>query len=73
MDPIGFILTLLGSLGWFEDAITEFESDIIHSHLFEAELISRWKVFPSITYVTHCHDNMSQKSRFHKKKVLKKI
>ena len=59
-------------LNEFVDVVTEFEPDIIHSHLFEAELLSRWKVFPSITYVTHCHDNMSQISGFSQKKGLKK-
>ena len=69
-------LSLKGSnevdLNEFEKAVTEFQPDIIHSHLFEAELISRWKVFPNITYVTHCHDNMSQISGVSQKKGLKK-
>ena len=56
----------------FEDAVTEFKPDIIHSHLYEAELISRWKIFPQTSYITHCHDNMSQISNFSKKKSLKK-
>ena len=56
----------------FEDVVSEFKPDIIHSHLYEAELISRWKVFPNINYVTHCHDNMSQISGFSQKKGLKK-
>ena len=56
----------------FEDAINEFEPDIIHSHLFEAELLSRWKVFPNITYIPHRHDNMSQISGVSHKKGLKK-
>ena len=56
----------------FETNVKEFKPDIIHSHLFEAELLSRWKVFPEITYVTHCHDNMSQISVFSGKKSLKK-
>jgi hypothetical protein len=56
----------------FEKAVTEFQPDIIHSHLFEAELLSRWKVFPNINYVTHCHDNMSQLSGLSQKKGLKK-
>ena len=59
-------------LNEFEKAVSEFQPDIIHSHLFEAELISRWKVFPNITYVTHCHDNMSQISGFSQKKGFKK-
>lgn len=56
----------------FENEVNEFKPDIIHSHLYEAELISRWKVFPNINYVTHCHDNMSQISGFSQKKELKK-
>ena len=56
----------------FEDVVSEFQPDIIHSHLYEAELISRWKVFPNINYVTHCHDNMSQMSGFTRKKTFKK-
>lgn len=59
-------------LNEFEDLVTEFEPDIIHSHLFEAELISRWKIFPETTYVTHCHDNITQISGFSQKKGLKK-
>ena len=56
----------------FENIINLFEPDIIHSHLFEAELLSRWKIYPKITYITHCHDNMSQMSYLSKKKSLKK-
>ena len=70
------ILSLKGSnkvdLSEYESAVTEFEPDIIHSHLFEAELLSRWKIFPNITYFTHCHDNMSQIHGFSIKKSFKK-
>ena len=55
----------------FKNIVNEFKPNIIHSHLFESELLSRWKVFPNITYVTHCHDNMSQMSGFSQKKGLK--
>lgn len=69
-------LSLKGSnkvdLTEYESAVKEFEPDIIHSHLFEAELLSRWKIFPNITYITHCHDNMSQINGFSRKKSLKK-
>lgn len=69
-------LSLKGSnkvdLSEYESVVTEFEPDIIHSHLFEAELLSRWKIFPNITYFTHCHDNTSQIHGFSKKKSLKK-
>lgn len=44
--------------------ISDFKPDIIHSHLFEAELVSRWKLFPGIRYVSHCHDNIRQLLKF---------
>ena len=62
----------IAELKEFENTVNEFKPDIIHSHLFEAELLSRWKIFPKITYVTHCHDNMSQMNGFSTKKTLKK-
>ncbi len=40
--------------------INAFNPDIIHSHLFESEFISRWNTSQNITYFTHCHDNMIQ-------------
>lgn len=40
--------------------IKNFKPDIIHSHLFEAEIKSRWFIFPEVKYITHCHDNMKQ-------------
>lgn len=44
--------------------ITEFKPDVIHSHLFEAEMVSRSVVFPHIKYFSHCHDNMFQLKSF---------
>lgn len=38
----------------------DYKPDIIHSHLFEAELLSRYIIRPGIKYVSHCHDNMHQ-------------
>lgn len=46
------------------DYIKEFKPDIIHSHLFEAEMVSRWQLIENVTYVTHCHDNMRQFKNF---------
>lgn len=34
--------------------------DIIHSHLFAADLLSRYRVLPGKKYLSHCHDNMHQ-------------
>ncbi len=44
----------------FQKIIETFKPDIVHSHLFEAEIISRWHIYPNIRYFTHCHDNMMQ-------------
>jgi glycosyltransferase involved in cell wall biosynthesis len=38
----------------------EFKPDIIHSHLFESELISHAYHYPHAKYFSHVHDNMYQ-------------
>ncbi len=48
----------------FISIINDFEPDIIHSHLFEAEIMSRWITFPNIKYVSHCHVNYIQYKNF---------
>jgi len=48
----------------FDSVVNEFKPNIIHSHLFAAEILSREKIFPHIKYFTHCHDNMSQLRNF---------
>ncbi|GEM_PF-271778 len=48
----------------FTDIVTSFRPHVIHSHLFLSELVAHEIVFPGITYITHCHDNMSQLRRF---------
>ena len=40
--------------------IKSFRPEIIHSHLFEAEILSRENLHEGIRYFTHCHDNMPQ-------------
>jgi glycosyltransferase involved in cell wall biosynthesis len=52
--------------------INDFKPDIIHSHLFEAELISRWNINKKVNYFSHCHDNMSQLSGLTTRKSIKK-
>lgn len=47
-------------LSSFESLLDEFQPNIIHSHLYLAELITREKTRPTIQYFTHCHDNMRQ-------------
>jgi glycosyltransferase involved in cell wall biosynthesis len=44
----------------YKKIIEEFKPNIIHSHLFEAELIARTYYKKDIAYFSHGHDNMSQ-------------
>jgi glycosyltransferase involved in cell wall biosynthesis len=39
----------------FDRFVSEFKPDIIHSHLVEAELVSRHTIRPHATYYTHWH------------------
>lgn len=56
----------------FEKIISEFNPQIIHSHLFEAEIVSRWHIINGIKYFTHCHDSMKQFRNFNYKTLLNK-
>lgn len=40
--------------------VNDFMPDIIHTHLYEAEIISRSINYPSAKWFSHCHDNMVQ-------------
>jgi glycosyltransferase involved in cell wall biosynthesis len=44
----------------FEQIVNEFSPDIIHSHLFEAEITSKYTIYNNIKYFTHLHDNIRQ-------------
>jgi glycosyltransferase involved in cell wall biosynthesis len=44
----------------WDKLIREFKPQVIHSHLFEAEMLSRYRTLPGVAYATHCHDNMHQ-------------
>jgi len=58
------IPSLLGEdtfeLSAYLEYINSFKPDIIHSHLFETEMITRQALFSNAKYVTHLHDNMPQ-------------
>ncbi len=56
----------------FEKIFFDFKPHIIHSHLFEAEILSRWKLLSNVRYFTHCHDNMRQLRAFNFKTILSK-
>ena len=43
--------------------INDFKPDIIHSHLFEAELVSRFCNYKNARWYSHLHDNMVQLER----------
>ena len=44
----------------FESILKEFKPDIIHTHLFEAEIIGRYIINEKSKYITHVHDNIKQ-------------
>jgi glycosyltransferase involved in cell wall biosynthesis len=43
-----------------QNFIEEFKPNIIHTHLFEAELVSRFCNYPKAKWFSHIHDNMLQ-------------
>ncbi len=43
-----------------QKAIEDFKPDIIHTHLFEAEIVSRSCCYPQAKWFSHGHDNMVQ-------------
>lgn len=44
----------------WEQLLHTFRPTVIHTHLFAAELLARYRPLRGITYVSHCHDNMHQ-------------
>lgn len=44
----------------YEAFVDNFKPDIIHSHLYPAELVSRENPRKNVSYFTHCHDNIRQ-------------
>ena len=43
-----------------QNYMDEFQPDVIHTHLFEAELVSRFCNYPKALWYSHVHDNMTQ-------------
>ncbi|MFM7666827.1 MAG: glycosyltransferase [Bacteroidota bacterium] len=54
----------------FQKIIEDFKPDVIHSHLFEADIVARSYCKNGVAYFSHGHDNMWQLTRL---KNLKKI
>lgn len=57
----------------FDKLVQNFKPDIIHSHLFKAEMASRNFINPSSTYITSCQNNMPEFANWSPKSALKKI
>ncbi len=53
-------------------AIDDFAPDVIHTHLFEAEIVSRSCYYPQAKWFSHCHDNMKQFHNFSVKTLFNK-
>ncbi len=66
--PANVRLSLLGTsqkeIENYVDVVKNFKPDIIHSHRYLAEVITREYVEKDIVYFTHCHDNIVQFQNF---------
>jgi glycosyltransferase involved in cell wall biosynthesis len=51
--------------------LEDFQPDIIHTHLFEAELVSRFCEYPKARWFSHLHDNMIQLNNLSKSSLTK--
>jgi len=52
------------NISLLQKEIENFKPDIIHSHLFEAEIVSRSINYPKARWFSHFHDNMPQLDNF---------
>lgn len=59
-------------VGQLQRSIDEFKPDVIHTHLFEAEIVSRCCFYPQAKWFSHCHDNMVQFRNFSMKTLFNK-
>ncbi len=57
----------------FDEIISNFSPHVIHSHLFQAELVSRFKIYENVKYVSHCHNNMVQFDLWNKKTFVRRL
>ncbi|MFN8285114.1 MAG: glycosyltransferase [Chitinophagales bacterium] len=48
----------------WQQLLNEFKPDVVHSHLFEAEIVSRTAHYPKAAWFSHGHDNMPQLETF---------
>ena len=52
------------NINYLQKTIDDFKPDVIHSHLFESEIVSRSCYYPKAKWFSHCHDNMKQFRNF---------
>ena len=57
----------------FMEIVKTFGPHIIHSHLFEAELLSRWETVDGVAYISHCHNNIKQLKRRSPQDIKRKV
>lgn len=55
-----------------QQLINDIQPDIIHSHLYEAEIASRSIIYPKANWYSHCHDNIHQFENFNLKTIFSK-
>lgn len=48
----------------FDNIVKEYCPDVIHSHVYKSELVSREHLFPNVKYFTHTHNNMPEFRNF---------
>ncbi len=69
---ISLYKTNIFSIQVLQNEIEVFKPDIIHTHLFEAEIISRSIFYPKAKWFSHFHDNMFQLQNFQIETLLNK-
>ena len=56
----------------FDRIVKDYCPDVIHSHTYKAELISREHIVPNVRYFTHAHNNMPEFRNFSIETIFKK-
>jgi glycosyltransferase involved in cell wall biosynthesis len=74
--PASVNLSVLGKNSFkiegLQKELDNFQPDIIHTHLFEAEIVSRSCLYSRAKWFSHCHNNMEQFNNFSKQTLVQK-
>ena len=57
----------------YEEIVNEFKPDIIHSHLYKSELVSRENIRKNIKYITHVHSDFDVFNKLNFNSIFKKL